>query len=42
MPFRVGARTHALKKVLPVLQSAARNIERGLAARPGSVPAGGR
>jgi IclR family pca regulon transcriptional regulator len=37
MPFRVGARTHALKKVLPVLRAAARNIERSLSGRPGSV-----
>jgi len=37
MPFRVGARTHALKKVLPVLREAARNIERSLSGRPGSV-----
>ena len=42
MPFRVGARAHALKQVLPVLRTAARSIERSLAARPGSVPAGGR
>jgi IclR family pca regulon transcriptional regulator len=37
MPFRVGARAHALKKVLPALRAGARNIERGLAGRPGSV-----
>lgn len=37
MPFRVGARAHALKKVLPVLRTGARNIERSLAGRPGSV-----
>jgi IclR family pca regulon transcriptional regulator len=37
MPFRVGARTHALKKVLPVLRDAARDIERSLSGRPGSV-----
>jgi IclR family pca regulon transcriptional regulator len=37
MPFRVGARAHALKKVLPVLRAGARNIERSLSGRPGSV-----
>jgi IclR family pca regulon transcriptional regulator len=37
MPFRVGARTHALKKVLPELRAGARNIERSLSGRPGSV-----
>ena len=37
MPFRVGARAHALKKVLPVLRTGARNIERSLAGRPGSL-----
>jgi len=37
MPFRVDARTHALKKVLPALRAGARNIERSLAGRPGSV-----
>ena len=37
MPFRVGARAHALKKVLPVLRSGARNIERSLAARSGAA-----
>jgi IclR family pca regulon transcriptional regulator len=42
MPFRVHARAHALKKVLPVLRTAAGNIERSLAARPGSVAADGR
>ena len=30
MPFRVGARAHALKKVLPALRAGARNIERSL------------
>jgi IclR family pca regulon transcriptional regulator len=39
MPFRVGARSHALKKVLPVLREGARDIERSVAARPGSVAA---
>ena len=37
MPFRVGARTHALKKVLPALRAGARNIEHSLSGRPGSV-----
>jgi IclR family pca regulon transcriptional regulator len=39
MPFRVGARSHALKKILPVLRAGARDIERSVAARPGSVVA---
>jgi len=30
MPFRVEARAHALKKVLPTLRSGARSIERSL------------
>ena len=30
MPFRVEARAHALKKVLPALRSGARSIERSL------------
>jgi IclR family pca regulon transcriptional regulator len=34
MPFRVGARAHALKKVLPVLRAGARDIERALSGRP--------
>jgi IclR family pca regulon transcriptional regulator len=34
MPFRVGARAHALKKVLPVLRAGAREIERSLSGRP--------
>jgi IclR family pca regulon transcriptional regulator len=34
MPFRVGARSHALKKVLPALRAGARSIERSLSARP--------
>jgi len=33
MPFRVGARSHALKKVLPALRAGARSIERSLSAR---------
>jgi IclR family transcriptional regulator, pca regulon regulatory protein len=33
MPFRVGARAHALKKVLPALRAGARDIERALAGR---------
>ena len=37
MPYRVGARAHALKKVLPVLRAAARDIERSLAGRAGAV-----
>ena len=39
MPFRVDARAHALKKVLPALRSGARGIERSLLA--GAVGAGG-
>jgi IclR family transcriptional regulator, pca regulon regulatory protein len=39
MPFRVGARAHALKKVLPVLRNGAQNIERSLSGRP-TNPAG--
>jgi IclR family transcriptional regulator, pca regulon regulatory protein len=42
MPFRVGARAHALKKVLPALRAGARDIERSLSARPGSVASPGR
>jgi len=38
MPFRVDARGHALKKVLPALRSGARSIERSLLA--GAVGAG--
>ncbi len=34
MPFRVGARTYALKGVLPVLRAAAQRIEHSLSARP--------
>jgi IclR family pca regulon transcriptional regulator len=37
MPFRVGARAHALKKVLPALRAGARDIERSLAARAGGT-----
>jgi IclR family pca regulon transcriptional regulator len=37
MAFRVGARAHALKKVLPVLRAGARNIERSLSGRLGSL-----
>jgi IclR family transcriptional regulator, pca regulon regulatory protein len=36
MPFRVEARAHALKKVLPALRSGARSIERGLLAGAGT------
>jgi IclR family pca regulon transcriptional regulator len=39
MPFRVGARAHALKTVLPVLRAGARNIELGLAAQPTALTA---
>jgi len=39
MPFRVEARAHALKKVLPVLRSAARNIERSLLTGGGGIAA---
>ena len=35
MPFRVEARTHALKKVLPVLRNGARSIERSLVTSAG-------
>jgi IclR family pca regulon transcriptional regulator len=37
MPFRVGARAHALKTVLPVLREGAGHIERALARRVASV-----
>jgi len=37
MPFRVGARTHALKNVLPALRTGARDIERSLAGRPAGL-----
>ncbi len=37
MPFRVEARIHALKKVLPVLRTAARDIERSLLAGAGAA-----
>jgi IclR family transcriptional regulator, pca regulon regulatory protein len=36
MPFRVEARAHALKKVLPALRNGARNIERSLIAGAGA------
>jgi IclR family transcriptional regulator, pca regulon regulatory protein len=39
MPLRVGARAHALKKVLPALRTAAARIERALGARAGGVAA---
>jgi len=38
MPFRVEARAHALKKVLPALRSGARVIERSLQAGAGAGP----
>jgi len=37
MPFRVGARAHALKSVLPELRAGADNIERALTSRVTSV-----
>ena len=42
MPFRVEARTHALKKVLPALRSGARLIERSLIAGAGGISAAAR
>jgi IclR family transcriptional regulator, pca regulon regulatory protein len=39
MPFRVGARAHALKKVLPALRAGARDIERSLSGRPATLAA---
>jgi IclR family transcriptional regulator, pca regulon regulatory protein len=42
MPFRVGARAHALKKVLPVLRTGAQNIERSLSGRPANSTGLGR
>ena len=42
MPFRLEARTHALKKVLPALRSGARSIERSLLAGAGGVAAAAR
>ena len=42
MPYRDGARSHALKKVLPALQSGAGRIERTLAGRPANVRQPGR
>lgn len=37
MPFRVGARAHAVKRVLPALRRAAARIERSLSGRPPGV-----
>ncbi|MGH8236227.1 MAG: IclR family transcriptional regulator domain-containing protein [Steroidobacteraceae bacterium] len=37
MPFRVGARAHALKEVLPALREGAERIERSLSARADSA-----
>ena len=42
MPFRVEARAHALKKVLPVLRNGARSIERSLLTGAGGVAAAAR
>jgi IclR family transcriptional regulator, pca regulon regulatory protein len=42
MPFRVGARAHAVKRVLPVLRLAAARIERSLCGRPASVASSAR
>jgi len=42
MPFRVEARAHALKKVLPTLRSGARLIERSLLTSAGGVAAAAR
>jgi len=42
MPFRVEARTHALKKVLPALRNGARLIERSLIAGAGGISAAAR
>jgi IclR family transcriptional regulator, pca regulon regulatory protein len=39
MPFRVGARAHALKNVLPVLLAGARDIERSISGRPAALAA---
>ena len=41
MPFRVDARAHALKKVLPALRNGARSIERTLLAGAASAGAAG-
>ena len=38
MPWRQGARAHALRQVLPALRTGAARIERALAARAGSAP----
>jgi IclR family transcriptional regulator, pca regulon regulatory protein len=40
MPFRVGARAHAMKKVLPALRSGAQDIELSLGASPGAQALG--
>jgi IclR family transcriptional regulator, pca regulon regulatory protein len=37
MPFRVGARSHALSQVLPALRQGAADIERSIAGRPLSL-----
>jgi IclR family transcriptional regulator, pca regulon regulatory protein len=39
MPFRVGARAHAQKKVLPALRAGARHIERSLSGSPATLAA---
>jgi IclR family transcriptional regulator, pca regulon regulatory protein len=41
MPFRVGARAHALARVLPALRQGAAEIERTVAGRPLSFAAFG-
>ena len=41
MPFRVGARAHALSRVLPALRQGAADIERSIAGRPPSLAAFG-
>jgi IclR family transcriptional regulator, pca regulon regulatory protein len=40
MPFRVGARAHAMKKVLPALRTGAQNIERSLGVRTAAETSG--
>jgi IclR family pca regulon transcriptional regulator len=40
MPFRVGARAHAMKKVLPALRTGAQHIERSLGVRTVTETAG--
>jgi IclR family pca regulon transcriptional regulator len=42
MAYRVGARTHALSRVLPALREGAGDIERSIAGRPLSLAAFGR